>query len=66
MTTEQFQADLAAAALRMSRSTPGVSLDVIHDAMIIGADMGMACVQEFWKANHEEIADYRRVTNLPN
>jgi len=48
MTTEQFQADLAAAAMLMSRTTPGVKLETIHDAMIIGADMGMKYVMEFW------------------
>ena len=66
MTTEQFQADLAAAAMLMSRTTPGVKLETIHDAMIIGADMGMKYVMEFWQVNHEELNEYRRVTNLPN
>ena len=66
MTTEKFQSDLANAALLMSRSTPGVKLEVIHDAMIIGADLGMAYVMEFWQVNHEELNEYRRVTNLPN
>ena len=65
MTTEQFQADLAAAALLMSRNTPGVSLSVISDAMIIGADLGMAYVMEFWREKHEELNEQRQKTNLP-
>ena len=66
MTSGQFQADLAAAALRMSRSTPGVSLDVIRDAMIVGSDLGMAFVSEFWRAQHAELDAQRKTTNLPN
>ena len=65
MTPERFQADLASAALRMSQSTPGVKLETIHDAMIIGADLGMAYVMEFWREKHAELNAQRQKTNLP-
>ena len=66
MTNEQFQSELASAALRVSRSTPGVSPGVIHYAVIQGADLGMAYVSEFWRVQHEELEAWRKVTNLPN
>jgi len=65
MTPEKFQSELAAAALLMSRSTPGVPLDAIRDAMTIGADLGMKYVMEFWREKHEELNAQRQKTNLP-
>ena len=66
MTTEQFQSELAAEALRMSRSTPGVSLETIHGAMKIGADLALKFSAELVKFEREELALQRNKSNLPN
>ena len=41
-----FSTELAAAALRMSRSTPGVPPETILDAMTLGADLGISFALE--------------------
>ena len=66
MTPEQFQSDLAAAALLMSRSTPGVPLDAIRDAMTIGADLALKYAADVVKLEREQLALQRDKSNLPN
>ena len=66
MTPEQFQADLAAAALRMSRTTPGVMPEVIRDAMIFGADLALKYAASAVKSEREELALQRDRANLPH
>ena len=66
MTTAQFQAQLAAAALRMSRTTPGVPLAVLHFAVLEGADLALKFSAAQVKLEREELARERDVANLPN
>ena len=66
MSTPQLQSDLAAAALRLSRSTPGVPLPVLHDAMLEGALLALKFSITEVKFEREELAHQRDAANLPN
>ena len=66
MSTPQFQAALAAAALRLSRSTPGVPLPVLHDAMLEGALIALQFSMAQVQFEREELGRQRDAANLPN
>ena len=66
MTPDQLKSDLAAAALRLSRSTPGVPLPVLHDAMLEGALLALQFAIAEVKFEREELGRQRDAANLPN
>ena len=66
MSTPQFQAALAAAALRLSRTMPGVPLAGIHGAVLEGADLALKFSIAEVKFEREELARERDRANLPN
>ena len=66
MTPAQLKSALAAAALRLSRSTPGVSLSLLHMAVLEGADLALKFSAAEVKFEREELAHQRDTANLPN
>ena len=66
MTTTQLQAALAAAALRQSLATPGVSPAVLHEALLAGADLALQFSAAAIKFEREELRRHRDAANLPN
>ena len=66
MTPAQLKSALAAAALRLSRTTPGVPLAVIHIAVLEGADLALQFSAAEVKFEREELAHQRDTANLPN
>ena len=66
MSTPQFQAALAAAALRLSRTMPGVPLAGIHGAVLEGAELALQFAAAAVKFEREELAHQRDAANLPN
>ena len=66
MSTPQFQAALAAAALRLSRTMPGVSLSLLHMAVLEGADLALNFSIAEVKFEREELARQRDAANFPN
>ena len=66
MTRAQLQSALAAAALRLSRSTPGVPLAVLHDAALEGALLALQFAAAEVEFEREELAHERDAANFPN
>ena len=66
MTTAQLQAALAAAVLKMSLATPGVSPAVLHEALLAGADLALQFSAAEVKFEREELSRQRDAANLPN
>ena len=66
MTPAQLKSALAAAALRLSRTTPGVPLAVLHDAMLKGALIALQFSVAQVQFEREELGRQRDAANLPN
>ena len=66
MTPAQLKSALAAAALRLSRSTPGVMPEVLHIAVLEGAELALQFAAAAVKFEREELARQRDAANLPN
>ncbi|MEY4940751.1 MAG: hypothetical protein RIQ93_2486 [Verrucomicrobiota bacterium] len=66
MTPDQLKSALAAAALRLSRTTPGVMPEVIHIAALEGAELALQFAAAVDQFEREELGRQRDAANLPN
>ena len=66
MTPAQLKSALAAAALRLSRTMPGVPLSLLHMAVLEGAELALQFSMAQVQFEREELGRQRDAANLPN